>query len=595
MPGEPATEEIFAAAQNAIGRRANEIRQLCGLEVSLPAAGGVTFRLASGEKLHGNLPLSLDLEPKVIYRLYTLDRVDLALEHEVLASKWEAVFDSDTRSRASRNLATVNRLAYLGAMLRDGRSIDSEIAITHDPLVAAGNRITWLYATRFSVGNPEAPCVSSEQLELELMSDSLLPYSAEHHRHVLFCAQCRSRAPLLADIYERIVDLDLKLLVGRLEALAAIQRVDDTRIEEFLSRQNPDHRDDWLHASELLGWRAIVASEYLGRLIQLRHLIPESQDRIVPAWSAFTAGNAHPKVVELFKGLDPELLRAGIASLLLSRIYIDTYFDHEGDFEIPSDGDLRAYAWAIPVSESPDFERWEELLTYTPRDRSDQPFCRELVEIVKMAASKAVAEEGGDNPVKASGGVDNDLLQNTHDMLWVTSQRIEQALPPTPEYVRDSLLRLLGGDVLCRLDAGARQTLLEAERIFLHSTGPMAALREIAQAFEHHVRAKVVPLLPASFPRGRNVSGWNPTLWDIEQAVERCSQSERDSLKRAGLDPGEVANAINRVRKRQADWKHIPSKARLCSEEAREIRETWYGVKPGEPGVFHLITGVRRV
>src|ERR1051325_8421187 len=160
MPGEGATEEIFAAARKAIARRANEIHQLCGLEVNLPAEGGVRFRLASGEVLHGNPPLSFDLEPKIVYRLYRLDRVDLAMEHEVLAPEWEGVFDSDTRSRASRNLATVDRLAYLEATLRGGRSVDSEIAITHDRLVVAGNRIAWLYETPFSVGNPEAPCES---------------------------------------------------------------------------------------------------------------------------------------------------------------------------------------------------------------------------------------------------------------------------------------------------------------------------------------------------------------------------------------------------------------------------------------------------
>jgi hypothetical protein len=211
-----------------------------------------------------------------------------------------------------------------------------------------------------------------------------------------------------------------------------------------------------------------------------------------------------------------------------------------------------------------------------------------------MAASAAIAEEGRDDQTKASGESDNELLQKTHDMLWITSQRIEEALPPTPEHVKDSLLRLLGSDVLNRLDPGARQTLIEAERIFLLSFNPMACLREIAQAFEDHVRARVVPLLPGSFPRGRNLNGGNPSLWEIEQAVERCSQGVRDSLCRAGLRPEAVADAIKRVRRPHGDWKHDPKKARLCREEVREIRETWYGLKPGEPGVFHAITGGRK-
>jgi len=369
--------------------------------------------------------------------------------------------------------------------------------------------------------------------------------------------------------------------------------LDDSRIEEFLNRQSPDHREDWLHASELLGWRAIVAGEYLSHLIELRHLVPGSEDRNTPAWAAFTAGNAHPKIVDLFRRLDPQLLRAGVASLLLSRMYIDTSFDRGDDFTIPTDGDLRLYAWAIPVSESPDFESWEELLQYISKDRNDLPFCRELVDVVKIAASNTVVQEGIDDEAKASSRPDNDLLQNTHDMLWVTSQRIEQALPPTPEYVRDSLLRLLGNDVLGRLDPGSRQTLIDAEWIFLAGRSPMASLREIAQAFEHHVRARLVPLLPISLPGGRNRSGWNPSLSDIEKEVECCSESERANLKQAGLDPGNVASAIRCVRRRQAEWKHVPNRARLSGEEAREIREALYGVKPGERGVFHMITGSR--
>jgi hypothetical protein len=593
MPVERPTEETFAAARKAIERRVNEIRETCGIDVDIGGTEGrVTISLTSGERIGGIMPLSFELEPRVICRLHALGRLDLALEHEVLAPEWQGAFEPEMRSRAARNLATAERLAHLEAVLQARRSADSEAAITHDCLVVTGSRVIWVHEPRFSAGNPETWCEFSEQLELELMSDPLLSYSPEHHRHVLFCQQCRSRTPILADVYERIVDLDLNLLVGRLQALVAIQRVDDDRIEEFLSRQSPDHNEDWLHASELLGWRAIVAGEYFSRLIELKHLVPESEGRPVPAWSAFTAGNGHPKVVDLFRRLDPELLRAGVASLLLSRIYIDTFFDHEDAFVIPSDGDLRAHARAVPVNDCPDFASWEELLAYDSRDRTDQPFCRELVEVVKMAASTAVAEAGGDNQIRASGEPDRDLLQNTHDMLWVTSQRIEQALPPTPEFVRDSLLRLLGSDVLGRLDPGARQTLIEAERIFLLSLSQMASLREIAQAFEHHVRSRVVPLMPVSFPRGRTLNGWSPSLWEIEQAAERCSGSECDRLKRADLDPGAVANAIRRVRTRQNDLKHTPGQARLCGEEAREIREAWYGLKPGEPGVFHVITGV---
>jgi len=274
MPVERPTEEILAAARKAIERRVNEIRQACGIDVDIGGTGGrVTISLAPGEKLHGLLPLSFELEPRVICRLHTLGRLDLALEHEVLAPEWSEAFSPEMRSRACRNLATVKRLAHLETMLHGGGVAASEAAITHDPLIVSGNRVTWAHEPRFSAGNPEARCEFSEQLELELMSEPLLPYSPEHHRHVLFCSQCHSRAPLLADVCERIVDLDLKLFVARLEALAAIQRVDDSRIEEFLNRQNIGHQEDWLHAAELLGWRAIVAGEYLSRLIQLEHLV----------------------------------------------------------------------------------------------------------------------------------------------------------------------------------------------------------------------------------------------------------------------------------------------------------------------------------
>ena len=146
-------------------------------------------------------------------------------------------------------------------------------------------------------------------------------------------------------------------------------------------------------------------------------------------------------------------------------------------------------------------------------------------------------------------------------------------------------MRLLGSDVLGRLDPAARTTLIEAERIFMHGLNPVACLREIAQAFEEHVRARIVPLLRDSFDRG-----WSPSLWDIERVVEVCSPVVRERLDRAGLVPAAITYAIKHVRKLHGQFKHDPKKARLTREEAREIRETWFGLKPGEPGVFQEIT-----
>jgi len=62
-----------------------------------------------------------------------------------------------------------------------------------------------------------------------------------------------------------------------------------------------------------------------------------------------------------------------------------------------------------------------------------------------------------------------------------------------------------------------------------------------------------------------------------------------------GWIPGAVADAIDRVRKQQNELKHDPNKgARILQGGSREIRAAWYGLKPGEPGVFHVITGAQK-
>lgn len=132
MAAERPTKEILAAARKAIERRVNEIRHACGIDVDIGGAGGrVTISLASEEKLDGILPLSFELEPKVICRLQTLGRLDLALEYEVLAPEWSEAFSLEMRSRACRNLATVERLAYLETRLHGGGAAASEAAVAH--------------------------------------------------------------------------------------------------------------------------------------------------------------------------------------------------------------------------------------------------------------------------------------------------------------------------------------------------------------------------------------------------------------------------------------------------------------------------------
>src|SRR5260370_36659578 len=106
------------------------------------------------------------------------------------------------------------------------------------------------------------------------MSSSFLPSSTEHHQHVLFCHRCRSQSPVLVDITHTLVDLDLRLFKGRLQVLAETQNVAHDRVDELVRRQSPDHREDWLHAAELLGSRALVTANYLSDLIQLQHLFP---------------------------------------------------------------------------------------------------------------------------------------------------------------------------------------------------------------------------------------------------------------------------------------------------------------------------------
>jgi len=268
--------------------------------------------------------------------------------------------------------------------------------------------------------------------------------------------------------------------------------------------------------------------------------------------------------------------------MLLSQMwFVDPWIDEE--FRIPTRGDLAKYGWAIPVEVTHDLKRWQALLDYEHTHVGSRPFLRQLVETAGMAASTMV---GRDKP-EATDATSrrNDLLQNTHDMVWVSAQKIDdllRRLDPDEEEMRNRLNGLLGPDVLNRLAPSVRQLLTDAERIFADRLlTPHLSLMVIGNAFEQQIMKSIRPLVEHALPE--------ITLYNIEALLRRCPADIRARFSDKGLDPNVVERAISRVRYIYNGCKH--KELRLLREEVREIREDWYGLKAGVLGVFRAITG----
>lgn len=572
-----APDEVVWGAKRAIEDRINDIRNSCGLVLD-------PFRTDSWSVAVDSWFVDIALKPQVALELRKRDLLDLALEHVVLDPTWAPAFYPQLRARARRNLTTAMRFAELEHVFKSLGHADSQVDISQDRLIVSGGRIFWAYESATVPSETGDFCARSERLELELMLSSFLPYSTEHQQHVLFCDRCCSRAPVIASLMETLVDLDLRIFKGRLQVLAATQNVGHDRVDELLRRQTPDLREDWVHAAELLGSRALLTANYLSDLIQIRHLVPDGTE--LHAWRALRTGVGHPRAVDILHNLDEDLLQAGVAATLLTRIWWDDpWVVREDEFKIPTDGDISDYGWAVPVETNPDLDSWQAALSYRPAQPCEsRPFLRELIETVQMAAS-AVIVKGPSLPTQSSA-ISEDLLQNTRDMVWVNAQRLEELanrLGPSEQEIRDSLCGLLGADVLDRLAPYPRQLLIDAERIFV--TGSLIThlpLMLIGNAFEMQIKKTIVPLVEDALP--------SDSLYDIEGLLRgTCPDQIRQRFSRQGLDPAEVGLAISRVRRAYNGYKH--REVRLLREEVREIREDWYGLRIGVPGVFQAIAG----
>jgi hypothetical protein len=570
----PEVNELVLGAKRAIDSRINEIRDVCGIEI----------KDVMGSELFG---LEVKLKPIVTLELHKLNRLDLALEHVVLDPAWALAFWTEARATAKRNLTTTTHLSELERELKLMGRAESQVDISQDRLVVSGNRIFWIYEDVSIPSGLDDYCARSERLDLELMSAPLLPYSLEHHRHVLFCTRCRARSPLLFDILDRLVDLDLKLFRARLQVLAATQDLAETRVDD-LFRQMPDLRAQGRSAADVLGYRALNAANYLNDLIQLSHLVPEDDTKLHP-WCALEKGKGHPRAGDFLRGLDRELLKSGYAAMLLTQIWDNQAFVILADFRIPTAGDLVPYAWVVPIEVTHELERWQALLLYEPPPPG--LVLSNLIETVRTAASTAINSE----PVTAdASSTANDLLQQTHDMVWVSAQRIEQVargLKPPEEEIRNILRDLLGPEVFNRLTPYSRQRMIDAERIFADGhISPYMSIWAIGVAFELQVMESILPLVEDSLPLLKKESRKRvKTLESIQNVLLlECPDNICQRFSRVGLDARQVGLAISSVRPVYNHYKHREVSPPL--EKVREIREIWYGLR-GVRGVFHAITG----
>jgi hypothetical protein len=334
----------------------------------------------------------------------------------------------------------------------------------------------------------------------------------------------------------------------------------------------------------------LIAANYLSDLIQLSHLVPE--DTKLHPWCALEKHEGHPRACDLLQNLDPELLKSGYAAMLLTQIWDTQAAVIMADFRIPTAGDLVPYAWAVPIEVTPELERWQARLLYEPPPPGLE--LRNLIETVREAASAAINSEPGTADASSTA---NDLLQQTHDMVSVSAERIEEVarrlLNPPEEEVRNRLCDILGPEVLDRLSPYSRQRLIDAERIFADGhISPYMSLWAIGVAFELQVMKSILPLLEDSLPLLRKDSRRRDKGLESIQNVLllECPDNIRQRFSRIGLDAERVGLAISSVRPVFNHYKH--REVSPPREVVRETREIWYGLR-GVLGVFHAITGSR--
>jgi hypothetical protein len=184
----------------------------------------------------------------------------------------------------------------------------------------------------------------------------------------------------------------------------------------------------------------------------------------------------------------------------------------------------------------------------------------------------------------------HDLLENVRDLAWFTAERVQELArrlgAPSDDEIRERLIGLLGADIFEALPHESRQLLLDAERIFADGQiNPSFALWSIAKAFELRVTGAVMPLVGDLIRE--------TTLFAIEDLLRGgpqksgCPALVRQRLSCAALNADSVAIAISRVRPIYNELKH--SSRRATREEVRVVREGWYGLRPGVPGVFQAV------
>ena len=571
-------EELLAAIRTEVDRRIRSIRDEFGIELG---------RLAAECWAVGTLGFDayIQLKPAITRELSGLDRLDLAVEHVVLGPTWDSAFSNELRCTARRNLKTAEVLARLEQKIRVFGSAESAVHPAHDRLVVIGPRVFWVYEESV-FSDPGDLCARSDAVELELLTGSCMRYATEHHRHVLFCERCR-KLKVLTGVMDALVGIDLRVFQARLRLLDATQRVDHGRVDRLLERQTPELRQDWLHAAELLGWRALVAASYLSNNLQLRHLVPE--DAEPPFWSVLQKGEGHPDAVRAIGELDPALIEAGLTATLLTRMWWQEDCGLDPEFEIPTDGDLAEFGWAAPIREATDLDEWARVLGYAPVSQPVRPYLLEFVETTRWAAMHLARDSASPaaplEPQAAQG-----LLKNIHDIAWVTAERVQELVrrvgAATDDEIRERLIGLLGANVFDALSHESKQLLIDAERVFADGQiNPNLALWSIAKAFELRVTCSVLPLL-------KDLLG-ETTLFAIEDLLRGgrqkvgCPAPVRQRLSRAGLEADRVGMAIARVRPVYNELKH--SSRRATREEVRVAREEWYGLRPGVPGVFQAV------
>jgi hypothetical protein len=540
-------------------------------------------------------------------------RADLAIEHLLLSSDIAEVFDASARRTARNRLEAIKRFETMQSEVAAGGSLSSDYTLAQGLLAVCGGRVLWVNM-EYSFG--DGSCSRTADIEMGFAELSYVQYSQDQHRHLLFCRECQSIAPVTRCVFDEVSSSIFASVRAQLQALNKCLDVSEERSQrlvEIQSEVNEENLDQFImEARHLLAWRAIELAAYLK--LDLSVFLSDISE--LNPWVRLLRGEGHPSAVAFVQDLNPELLEALFVGLVTSGAFSNDWLWCDkalnGPFCTPTDGDLAPYAWAIELRNTTNLKEWAQILSEPPGGIYTPAMLGILRSGALLELSKAIKSP---EPTRLTDDIQQQLDRieslvgngNALQMpiLELLDKLVALSSAPSAERAEENLQKYLGAKVFNGLAREPRQYLIGAEYCFIDrkSPLPLIVIMGIAVAFERQLELAVDRPLQVEIgklradvdltnvsrrpgpPARRQPHEENMGLMRrLELALQDPEPLQQRALSNLGLDARKILEALRNVRLLRNQVMH--GTIQMSYEDVRRRREIWYGLRPGTPSIF---------